>query len=285
MKSLIGKRKAETHKGDYGRVGVIAGSVGFTGAAYLTSFAALRTGSGYVFTYVPESIYQIMSIKLTEAIVLPVDDCGTGAFSGESLNDLLEYISGMDVLAVGPGIGVDANRTYLLKELIRSSKKPIVLDADALNCIAKEVSILGGGDAPLVVTPHPGELARLLGISVSEVQGNRVYYSELLAKKYNIIVILKGSETVVSSYNKETYINKTGNPGMATAGSGDVLTGIVASLIGQGLDVFEASKLGVYLHGKAGDLSSDRLGEHGMLASDIIDDLPIAIKNMEKENK
>lgn len=278
MKSLIVKRKANSHKGDYGRVGVIGGSTGFTGAPYLTSLASLRTGSGYVFTFIPRTLESVMSIKLTEAIIRPIEDKNTGHFTMESLQDIFKYIKELDVLAVGPGMGVDADRTYLVKEIIKNSDIPIVLDADGLNCISNESHILKANRTPIIVTPHPGELARFLGIEIKKLQERRVYYSEITAKEYNVVVVLKGNKTVVASPKEGIYINDTGNPGMATAGSGDVLTGMVASFLGQGIDPFPAAKLGVHLHGMAGDISRDRLGEYGMIASDIIHDIPGAIK-------
>lgn len=284
MKNLLGRRDQKSHKGDYGRVGVIGGSVGFTGAPYLTSTAALKTGSGYVYALVPWAIQNIISIKLTEAIVRPIEDKDMGQFTMESLQEILKYIKNMDVLAIGPGMGIDADRIYIVHEIIKNAKVPLVLDADALNCISNKIEVLENHSSPIIVTPHPGEMARLLNISIEKLQEKRVYYSELLAKKYNIIVVLKGHRTVVASPKDGIYINETGNPGMATAGSGDVLTGLIASLLGQGIKPFESAKLGVHLHGMAGDLACEKLGEYGMIASDILDNIPLAIKTYNSKN-
>lgn len=278
MKNLLKKRDNDTHKGTYGRVGIVGGSTGFTGAAYLASLASLKTGAGYVYTLTPAKLTSIMSIKLTEAIIRPIEDNNTGRFTMESLQDILKYIKDMDALAIGPGMGVDGDRTYLVKEIIRNAKVPLVLDADAINCISNMPEMLLGHDTPVIVTPHPGEMAKFLDISIEKLQEKRVYFSELLAKKYNIIVVLKGHRTVVASPKLGIYINETGNPGMATAGTGDVLTGVITSLLGQGLKSFEAAKLGVHLHGMAGDLASEKIGEYGMIASDVLENMPAAIK-------
>ncbi len=277
MKCLLGKRKKDSHKGNYGRVGVIGGSEGMSGAPYLTALSALRTGSGYSYIFVPRAIEMIMSIKLTEGIIRPIEDGGKGHFTRESLLDMLTYMDNMDVLAIGPGMGVDVDRTYLLLEILKKANMPIVLDADGLNCLVHDLSILKEHENQMVITPHPGELSRLLNISIGELEASRVYYSEYMANKYNIVVVLKGHNTVVACPGLKTYINKTGNPGMATAGTGDVLTGVIASLIAQGLKVFDAAKLGAYLHGLAGDITKEKIGEYGMIASDILANIPLAI--------
>lgn len=277
MKYLLKKRKNDSHKGSYGRLGVIGGSRGMAGAPYLTALSAFRTGVGYSYILVPRTIEMIMSIKLTEGIIRPIEDGDKGHFIRESLLEILTYIENMDVLAVGPGMGVDIDRIYLITEILKKANIPIVLDADALNCISSNPSILEVHKNDIVITPHPGELSRLLNISTNDLQANRVYYSEYVANKYNIVVVLKGYETVVAFPGFETYINKTGNPGMATAGTGDVLTGVIASLIAQGLKPFDAAKLGVYLHGLAGDITKEEMGEYGMMAGDIIENIPIAI--------
>lgn len=243
MKNLLKKRRLDSHKGDYGRVGVIGGSTGMTGAPYLSTLASLRTGAGYAYTLVPSALENIMSIKVTEGIVRPIEDNGVGHFTMESLQDILMYIKNMDSIALGVGMGVDGDRTYIIREVIKAAKVPIVLDADAINCLSNTTHILDNHESSLIITPHPGELSKFLDISIEEIQKKRVYYSEYIAKKYNIIVVLKGHRTVVASPKSGIYINETGNPGMATAGSGDVLTGMIASLLAQGLNPFDATKL------------------------------------------
>ncbi len=277
---LLPERKKYSHKGDYGRVGIISGSTGMTGAPYLTSQSALRTGSGLVYTMVPKSLETIMSIKLTEPIIMPIEDRGKGHFIRDSLPHILNEIENMDAMAIGPGFGVDQARLYIVEEVIKSYKKPIVFDADAINCLAINPSVLRNRNTPIVITPHPGELGRLLGKKTNEIQKNRIFYSKLTSCKYNVIVALKGKDTVVASPRGEVYINTTGNPGMATAGSGDVLTGMILSLIGQNMEIMRATKLGVFIHGLAGDFAKESKGEHGLIASDIVDNIPISMKKI-----
>ncbi|HZK33323.1 MAG TPA: NAD(P)H-hydrate dehydratase [Tissierellaceae bacterium] len=278
--TLLPKRKDNSHKGDYGRVGIISGSTGMTGAPYLTSQSALRTGSGLVYTMVPKSLENIMSIKLTECIIKPIDDLGKGYFVRSSLTHILKEIKNMDAIAIGPGLGVDKDRLYIIEEIIKSYKKPIVLDADAINCLSLDPSILLNRNSPIVITPHPGELGRFLGKNTDEIQEKRIYYSKLTSDKYNMVVVLKGNNTVVTSPNGDDYINTTGNPGMATAGSGDLLTGIILSLIGQGIEPIKATKLGVFVHGLAGDFAKINKGEYGLIAMDILDNIPISLKKL-----
>lgn len=278
VKKLLSSRKVNTHKGDYGKVAIIAGSKGMTGAPYLSSKSALRTGIGLVYSLVPEALELVMSIKLTEAIIKPIYDRGTGHFVKESVEDILTNLNGMDAIALGPGLGVDEDKVRLVEEVIRRTNIPMVIDADGLNCISKNIGILKGKKAPVVLTPHLGEMSRLLDKDIKEIKENKQLYAKQLAKDYNLVVVLKDNKTIVSNANGEIYINNTGNPGMATAGSGDVLTGIITSLIGQGLEPFEAAKLGVYLHGLSGDIAESDKGEYGLIASDIMEAIPYGIK-------
>lgn len=281
IRKILPQREENSHKGSYGRVGIISGSTGMTGAPYLVSQAALRTGSGLVYTMVPKSLETIMSIKLTEAIIKPIEDLGKGHFIKSSLPDILKEIEGMDALVIGPGFGVDKDRLHIIEEILKYYKKPIVLDADAINCLSINPKTLLSRASSIVITPHPGELGSFLGKKIDEIQENRTFYSKLTSDKYNIVVALKGNNTVVTSpYDGDIYINTTGNPGMATAGSGDVLTGMVLSLIGQGIETLDAAKLGVFLHGLAGDLAKYNKGEYGLIASDIIENIPISIKKI-----
>ena len=276
-KNQLSKRNLNSHKGSYGRVAIIAGSRGMTGSAYLSSQSALRTGSGLVYTLIPEYLETIMSIKLTEAIIKPIIDNGKGHFVKESIEPIINELDTMDSIAIGPGIGVDKDRIQLVSEIISRAKAPLVVDADGINCLSENIELLNQRTNPIIITPHPGEMSRLLNIETKEIESKRQYYSQYLSDKYNIIIVLKGNKTIVASPDYEHYINNTGNPGMATAGSGDVLTGIIASLLGQGLDPFYAAKLGVKLHGLAGDIARDKLGEYGMIASDIVEAIPISI--------
>jgi hydroxyethylthiazole kinase-like uncharacterized protein yjeF len=280
MKDLLLKRKENSHKGSYGRVAIIAGSRGMTGAPYLASKSALRTGSGLVYNIIPESLESIMCMKLTEAIIKPIIDRGTGHFVIESSNSIIKEIRNMDSIALGPGIGVDDERVELVSKIIKNVNSPIVIDADGINCISSNIEMLNYKKNQMIITPHPGEMARLLNLDIKDIEANRLYYCQYISEKYNIYIVLKGHKTIVTSPQGELYINNTGNPGMATAGSGDVLTGIIVSLLGQNLSPFNAAKLGVYLHGLAGDIARDEKGEYGLIATDILESIPYAIMNL-----
>ncbi|KNF09186.1 bifunctional NAD(P)H-hydrate repair enzyme Nnr [Gottschalkia purinilytica] len=279
VENMIPKRKKESHKGTYGRVGIIGGSKGMSGSAYLSCKSALRSGSGLVYAIVPETISDIISIKSTETIVIPINDSGKGHFTDNSIDEVISQIRDMDVIAIGSGIGVDSYRIELVRKVLRSTDIPVVIDADGINCISKERDILKNRKGVTIITPHPGELSRLLDVSISDIQTNRIKYSKLASKEYNVITVLKGNNTIVcDSHN--VYINTTGNPGMATAGSGDVLTGIIASFLGQKFDPIKSSILAVYIHGLSGDISALQKGEYGTIATDILENIPYAIKEI-----
>ncbi len=284
IKGLLPIRDKNAHKGTFGRVGIIAGSSGMTGACYLSAMAALRTGSGLVYTVVPRGIGDILSIKLVEAIIRPVEDNGTGHFTKGSYEEIKEIIKDMDVLALGPGIGVDEEKVEVVREILLNYEGPVVLDADGINCLAKDdiPSILLERKGKTIITPHLGELSRLLNISVAEIQEDLIKYSKYASEKYNVIMVVKGANTIVANGEGEIYINYTGNPGMATAGSGDLLTGIISSFIGQGIDPYESTILGVYCHGLAGDLAKWDKGEYGMISRDILENIPYSIKILEE---
>ncbi|HHV27133.1 MAG TPA: NAD(P)H-hydrate dehydratase [Tissierellia bacterium] len=277
MKNILPVRKEESHKGTYGRVGVVAGSTGMTGAAYFSSKASLRSGSGLVYTMTPKSLSNILSLKLTEAIIKPLEDNGKGHFILDSIQDIEEGIKDLDVIALGPGIGVDYERIRIVEEILNIFDKPMVLDADGLNCVSEKPEILIKREGETVITPHPGELSRLLKVSIGEIQRNRIEYCKKASQKYNVTTVLKGADTVVCSKSGEIYVNRTGNPGMATAGSGDLLTGVISSFIGQGIGVYESAILGTYIHGLAGDLAKNEKGEYGLIAEDILENIPYAI--------
>lgn len=281
-KGILIDRKEDSNKGSYGRVGIIAGSKGMVGAAYLSSKASLRTGSGLVYSIVPESISTILQVKSIENIIKSFGDLNSDGFTRNSILDILEYCKSMDAIAIGPGIGVDEDNVELVEQLLHTIQAPIVLDADGINCVSNKKSILLNRNNKLIITPHPGELSRLINISIEEIQNNREKYSMEVSKKYGVIVVLKGNKTIVCN-NEEIYINTTGNPGMATAGSGDVLTGIIVSLLGQGIDSFTSAKLGVFIHGLAGDIARDEKGEYSLIASDIIENIPLAINKIRRE--
>ena len=275
------RRRADTHKGDYGHVLVIGGSIGLTGAPVMAAQAALRSGAGLVTLAVPEAICFIAASKLTEVMVHPLPESPAGTFSTGSLPKLRGLIRKATILAVGPGISQEPAAARFVQRLLDECALPIVLDADGINAFAGGArSRLKKAKGPVVITPHAGEMARLLGISTRAVQLNRLSTAKKAAKELRVVVVLKGHRTVVVSPAGQTYVNSTGNPGMASGGMGDVLTGIIAALIGQGLDLFSAAKAGVYLHGLAGDLAARYLGQVSLVASDLLGDLPFAFRRV-----
>lgn len=274
----IPARKKDSHKGDFGKVFVIAGSVGMTGAACLTSLAALRSGSGLVISGIPVSLNPIVEAKLTEVMTLPLPETKNQALSLKAKPAILEAAAKYDVIAIGPGLGSDKETKALVKELIAEIDKPMVIDADALNAFEGCVDELGMRKNRTVITPHPGEMARLIGKEVGFVQANRTSTAVNVAELTGAVVCLKGHQTVVATPEGEVYVNTTGNSGMATGGTGDVLTGMIASFISQGIDDYSAAVSAVYLHGIAGDVAAERIGPFSLIASDIIEHLPEAFK-------
>ncbi len=276
VRKWLPERPSPAHKGNFGRVLIIAGSRGMTGAAGLSATAALRSGAGLVTAAVPETLHDIMEVKLTEAMTVPLPDTGSGALSGEALPRILSLLENMDALAIGPGLSQTPETVTLVRELLPAIKIPFVLDADALNALAGQTGILGSLHAPAVITPHPGEMARLMEVTSGDIQADRVGNAVKATADWNVVTLLKGARTVVATPEGTVYINPTGNPGMASGGSGDVLTGIIASLIAQGLQPGRAAAAGAYLHGLAGDMAAKEKGMIGLVAGDIIAGLPAA---------
>ncbi|MFH1684120.1 MAG: NAD(P)H-hydrate dehydratase [Candidatus Margulisiibacteriota bacterium] len=262
MNKKLPKRKENTHKGDYGRVLIVAGSSGMTGAAILAARGALRSGAGLTYLAVPKKLVDLVDSTTPEIITVP--------FEG------IKSIKA-DAIAVGPGLGVSTNTKKLLSSLI-SRSSALVIDADALNVIAKNTKLLKNAKANIVITPHPGEMSRLIKKSIVFVQRHRSVVAKMAAHIFKCVVVLKGHRTVIADPSGKTYINQTGNPGMASGGVGDVLTGMIASFIGQGIPLFESAVLAVNLHGRAGDLAAKEKGEYGMIASDLVERIPDAIQ-------
>jgi NAD(P)H-hydrate epimerase len=277
----LAPRSADSHKGDFGRVLVVAGSRGMSGAAVLCGSAALRGGAGLVHVAVPQEVLAIVAGGNPCYITVPLPG-DQGHLSEEAVRELLHSAQSHDVLAVGPGLGRSLGLSALVTTLLSEVSIPIVLDADGLNALESARVLSWSRKASLVLTPHPGEFARLTGSDVPTVQEHRQEVAFDFAREYGVVLVLKGHQTVVTD-GQRLYLNTTGNPGMATAGSGDVLTGAVAALIGQGLSPFEAAQLGVYLHGSAGDLARDELGEMGLTAADVLHYLPYAQKRWRSE--
>jgi len=271
----LSARRADSHKGDFGRVLVVAGSRGMAGAAILSGSAALRGGAGIVRLAVPHEILPTVAAGNPCYMTVPLPGDDHGRLGDAARDGLLELAQAHDVIAVGPGLNRSPVLTALLAVLLAQVSKPVVLDADGLNAFADHPERLRQRTAPLILTPHPGELARLVHLEIAEVQAKRRELAVGFARAHNVVVVLKGHGTLVTD-GHYLYENNTGNPGMATPGSGDVLTGLVAALLGQGLAPFAAAQLGVYLHGLSGDLARADLGEVSLIATDLIAYLPKA---------
>lgn len=283
--SLIPIRPPYSHKGDYGHVLIVAGSRGKTGAAMMAARACMRTGAGLVTIGVPESLVDLFQMRVLEEMVLSLPDRGDGTLSSQAYKVILNFLSEKaDLLCIGPGIGVSEEIKGLIRELLRSLNKTAVIDADAINSITDR-AILRECKASLILTPHPGEMVRLLqrsGIKIdaSDLEKDRIEKARSFSIDTGINLVLKGVPTITASPDGRAVINTTGNPGMASAGSGDVLTGMIGALVGQGLKPFEASALGVYLHGLAGDIAASCKGDLSLIASDIIESIPEAFKEV-----
>lgn len=267
--TVIRKRPKDVHKGDCGKVLILAGSKEMAGAAVFASRAAIKCGSGLVKTCTNRKIFPVLQTSVPEAICMEW---------GNTKDDLMQY----DCIAVGPGMGVDRRSKNILRMILKHFDKTVVIDADGLNTVARHAELqqlVRETKASVIMTPHIGEAKRLLG-NADIADLTRIEIASFLRKKYGCIIIVKGTGTLVAVSDEDAYINTTGNPGMATAGSGDVLTGIITSLAGQGLAPFDAAKVGVFVHGLSGDLAADKLGEYGLVASDIADYVPFALKEL-----
>jgi NAD(P)H-hydrate epimerase len=271
-------RRADSNKGDFGKVLVIAGSRGMSGAAVLCGSAALRGGAGIVRVAVPRDLLPIVAAANPCYMTVPLPQDSDGRLDPTAEPDLLTLASSHDVVALGPGLGRSSGLTTLLSALLAHLQLPIVLDADGLNAFVQHTTSLRRS-APLILTPHPGEFGRLLNIDTATVQAHRRELATGFAGENSVVLLLKGHGTIVTD-GKRVYQNTTGNPGMSTAGSGDVLTGIVAALVAQGLEAFAATQLGAYVHGLAGDLVRAAQGEVGMIATDLLAFLPQALQRV-----
>ncbi|MFQ5952495.1 MAG: NAD(P)H-hydrate dehydratase [Candidatus Omnitrophota bacterium] len=271
-------RREDSHKGDYGRIFVVAGSPGMTGAAFLCSEGALRTGSGLVTCGIAESLNPVMEVKLTEVMTLPLTETQSHALGLAAEKEILKFAKKCDVAVVGPGLGSDPETKPLVKILVQQIESPIVLDADGINGLEGDIDVLKDRSARLVLTPHPGEMSKLIGKDVSEIQSMREDIAKSVAEVTGAVVCLKGHRTVVASPEGEVYVNETGNSGMATGGMGDILTGMIASFIGQGVDDFGSCVIAVNLHGLAGDIAAEKKGQFNMVATNVLEYLPEAFK-------
>lgn len=282
VREALPVRERTANKYSVGKIFVLAGSQSFTGAPFMTAQSALRAGAGAVVLGVPKSIQPVLAKKVTEVILLPLDETETGTVSLGSLDVIRDRIRWADVVVVGPGMSRNPETDRLIREVVRSAERSLVIDADGLNALSGSVSILRKRKSPTIVTPHSGELSRLIGIPSSAIDRDRAASARESARLMRCIVALKGAPTVTADPRGLSYVNSTGNPGMATIGSGDILTGIIASLAAQGADPLTATWSGVFLHGRAGDIGAERLGQRALLALDILEALPAAMRSIER---
>lgn len=272
IQDLLPQRKPNSHKGDYGKILLLCGSKGYTGAAAMAAMAALRTGAGLVYLGVPESIYAIEAVKLNEPVVFSLQD-QDGMLSSNAVKDVLRLLPNMDAVLVGPGLGKSEGTLAVVMSVLENFNGPVVLDADGINVLKSHKDILRGRTSPTIMTPHAGEFYRIGG--KADVERNEA--AVVLAKDLGVIVVLKGHATVITD-GTTCYTNTTGNPGMAVGGSGDVLAGVIVSLLGQGIPPLEAAAAGVWIHGAAGDICAQEIGQYGMLPTDMIQVLPRLLK-------
>ncbi len=271
---LLPRRDRNAHKGDFGRVLIVAGSVGYTGAPVLAANAALRAGAGLIFVGVPEAVYPIVAQKLDEPMVFPLACDGEGRLNTRAIPELVKRLEGCDACLVGPGLGRSPAILDTAAAVLTHAACPVILDADGINCLEGNIDVLGQAKGPVILTPHDGEFRRLGG---DPAPARRYESAKELAKTWGVTVLLKGHRSLTVGADR-VYLNPTGNPGMATGGSGDVLAGILLALLGQGLAPAEAAAAAAWLHGAVGDYCAELWGEYGMTPSDMIANLPIFLK-------
>ena len=279
VKRAVPHRPDDANKGTMGTLLSVCGSYGMAGAAILAGKAALRCGIGLEKLALPKSVYPIAAGSILESVFLPLIETADGKISRDNTELLLDEAKKSTAVLLGCGLSVCEDTKALVRGFIENCAVPTVLDADALNCISDNPEILKKRKSEIIITPHPGEMGRLCGLSAKEVNADRVNVALRFAEKYNVITVLKGSGTIIASPNARVLLNTTGNSGMATGGSGDVLAGMTAGLLAQGKNAFDCAAAAVYLHGKAGDFAAEKLGKISMLPSDIIDCIPAAFKS------
>ncbi len=270
--SLLPDRNPWGHKGNFGKLLLLCGSRGYTGAAFFAAMGALRSGAGLVFLGVPESIYGIEAVKLNEPVIFPLPDAG-GRLSADAVPEILTRLPQMDAVLVGPGLGQSEGTLAVVREVLENAQCPVVVDADGINVLSAHRDLLRGRKSPTILTPHDGEFARLGGV----IGEDRMAAAAALAEELGCVVLLKGHETCITD-GTDGYLNPTGNPGMAVGGSGDVLAGVITALLGAGLPPLEAAACGAWLHGAAGDRCAAELGQYGMLPTDMLSALPRLMK-------
>jgi ADP-dependent NAD(P)H-hydrate dehydratase / NAD(P)H-hydrate epimerase len=274
--------KRDTHKGDRGHLLILAGSTGKTGAAVMTAMGALRAGAGLVTVGVPASLNNILEVKLTEAMTEPLPETANGSLSIKARDAIFGLLEGKSAVAIGPGLSTNPETVSLVREIVAGCTLPMVIDADGLNALAAEPDVLKKLDGKKILTPHPGEIARLTGVNRNDIQFDRIGTITRFIEQYRCCMVLKGARTLISAPGEKIYLNPTGNPALSSGGSGDVLTGIISGLLSRGMPPIKAATAGAYLHGLAADLLSEDMGEAGMLASDLLNVIPGLMESLRK---
>jgi NAD(P)H-hydrate epimerase len=277
IRSYLRPRAKDAHKGTAGHLFIIAGSPGKAGAAAMTAMAAMRSGAGLVTVGIPKSLNTAIEPMILEAMTCPLPENTEGFLSESSFDEVMQNLAGKKCLAIGPGLGTDTSTKKLVFKILQEASLPVVMDADGLNLLAGETRLLSKLKIPLILSPHPGEMARLSGKTVPQIQQDRISCARDFAVGHKVHIVLKGAGTVVAHPDGNVFVNPTGNPGMASGGMGDILTGIIAGFVAQGYLAEEAARTAVYIHGKAGDELADKMGPFGFLASDIMNSVPAQI--------
>lgn len=280
IRRILKTREPESHKGNFGHALVIAGSKGKTGAAYMASVSALKIGAGLVTLAIPESLNQIMEMKTTEVMTFPCPDRGKGHFTLDSLDLLKDFASDKDVIMLGPGLSLEEEALEFARRIFLETEKPFVIDADGINAFKGKTELLKRGSKRTVLTPHPGELARILGRTPKEINERRIESGLEFVREHGLILVLKGARTLIFSEEGDVYINPTGNPSLAKGGSGDILTGFIGGLISQGYSLLESSIFGTFIHGYLADMHVEKYSEMDLLATDLLAELGLAIREI-----
>ncbi len=282
LSSWIEPRQPEAHKGQAGHVCVLSGSPGKTGAATLVCQGAGRAGAGLVTLFIPESLNPIMAAKLTEVMTLPISETGENTAASIASNQILDFLKGKQALAMGPGLSTNEDTAALVKDLLLKAPCPIVLDADAITALSDDPGILQKAQVPVILTPHPGEMARICHCTIPDIQRDRLGSASRFSREHHVVLVLKGHRTIIAGPDGQLAINSTGNPAMAGGGMGDTLTGIITALLAQGFDPFRAACIGVYVHGAACDRVFGEVSSRGLLATDMLDEIPVVLGVLER---
>lgn len=280
VRATLGERADIVHKGDCGKVLIAGGSRGMSGAGILAGEASLRTGTGLIYLAIPRSLNNIIERKFTEGITLPQDEDNRGRLAVSAAESILEKTAEVDAVILGPGISVTPGTREVVERLVEESEKPLLVDADGLNCLSHDPEVLKIARAPVVLTPHPGEMARLAGKKIADVQAARFETARDFAIEYSVTLVLKGPNSLIATPDGRVFVNPTGNGGMATAGSGDVLSGIIGSMLGEGISAADAAIAGVFLHGMAGDAAAAESGKRSVIASDLVHKISPCIREI-----